>query len=99
MRLGMSGQIEKGSNGMFPASVDGGYPIIYYFADGQPCCAACASGENGSEATEDPTMDEQWRLYGADVFWEGPPENCTHCNKEIESAYGDPDAEGEGESL
>jgi len=52
-----------------------------------------ASGDNGSDATTDADATSQWRLFAADIFWEGAPEQCSHCNATIESAYGDPDAE------
>lgn len=88
----MSGpKLERDNAGKLPKDADG-YPLIYYFEDGGVCCPDCANGENGSDATEDPEADAQWRLIGADVFWEGPDETCEHCGKAIESAYGDPDA-------
>lgn len=68
----------------------GGYPIVYYNADDAEMCPACANGENGSEASET-SDDKQWRLVACDVYWEGPPLQCSHCNEDIESAYGDPD--------
>jgi hypothetical protein len=34
-----------------------------------------------------------WRCEGVQIHWEGPPESCAHCNAQIESAYGDPDAD------
>jgi len=70
----------------------GGYPILYVMADGAVLCPDCANGQNGSDASE--TADDPgWRLDGMSVHYEGPPEHCAHCNVEIESAYGDPDAE------
>lgn len=85
---------ERDSAGELPAYAwPGGYPIIYLTADGGTLCPACANGENGSEATEDPIQDDrQWLIVASDVHWEGSPEICDHCNAEIESAYGDPDA-------
>lgn len=76
----------------------GGYPIVYYTADAGELCAACARGENGSEATLEETEDTgpddwQWLLADADVYYEGPVKHCEHCDAEIESAYGDPDEE------
>ena len=55
-------------------------------------CPNCANGEHGSEASED-SEDPQWKLIGADVHWEGAPIQCDHCGADIESAYGDPEAE------
>ena len=69
----------------------GGYPIVYMMADNGCLCPACANGGNGSEASE--TSDEkQWRLVAGEVYWEGAPIQCDHCNADIESAYGEPDA-------
>lgn len=84
-------------DGKLPSYIDGGYPLVYRFADGADCCPGCANGENGSEAfiqdggsTRDPS-DRQWRIIGADVHYEGAPITCDHCNAEIASAYGDPE--------
>jgi hypothetical protein len=58
----------------------GGYTIAYYTKDGDTMCAECtADPENGAEYS--------------DVHYEGPSEYCAECNKEIESSYGDPDAD------
>lgn len=70
----------------------GGYPLVYVCRDGEVVCADCAV-ENivyGEWSHSDDVL-------GADVFYEGPPEYCANCNREIESAYGDPDAEEEKE--
>jgi hypothetical protein len=58
----------------------GGYTIGYYSAGGDMFCAECAA---------DPDNDAEY----IDVYYEGPTEFCAGCNKEIESAYGDPGAE------
>lgn len=91
--------IERDSNGKLPAFAwPGGYPIVYYSADMAEFCPACANGENGSRCC-DPTLDiecpddDQWRLVAADIYFEGPTIQCAHCNKDIESAYGDPNEE------
>ena len=68
----------------------GGYPVIYLCEDGEVFCAACVNGQNGSDVRMQD--DPQWNVIAADVFYEGVPEHCAHCNAEIESAYGDPDA-------
>lgn len=78
--------------GHLPSNADG-YPLIYYTGDGDPLCAGCATAE----------LDEERGFRGrggdlefVDIYYEGPTEFCSDCGKEIESAYGDPDAE-EGE--
>ncbi len=82
----------KDDSGKFPAFTSmGGYPIIYLTADDSVMCAACANGENGSEASLE-HEDKQWRLAACDIYWEGPAHECEHCNADIESAYGDPEA-------
>lgn len=91
--------IPRSDDGTYPAYAwPGGYPIVYLLADGGTLCPACANGKNGSDATEDPTADKQWRLVGGDVYWEGSPMQCDHCSVDIPSAYGDPDdSDSEGE--
>lgn len=78
----------RDDTGKLPACAwPGGYPIVYTFADCAPCCPACANRENGSDAS--PTSDEdQWRLVGQEIHWEGEPLICEHCGAEIPSAYG-----------
>lgn len=65
---------------------DGGYPLTYITKDGGCLCAGCATEQMV-------TRDIGWPpIIGVDAYYEGPPVNCEHCNVEIESAYGDPDA-------
>jgi len=82
-------KLPRDKDGKLPAYAwPGGYPIIYYTEDGGELCPDCANGKNNSEA--DPThYDPQWKLIAGDVYWEGPPIQCAHCNKDIESAYGE----------
>ena len=68
----------------------GGYPIFYLDAGGEILCADCAT-----IMLDDETIDERNLPIDSDVHWEGPSEYCAECRKEIESAYGDPDAEEE----
>ena len=90
----MLNQLPRMADGrLYSCTSIGCYPLVYIVADGGCLCPACANGDNGSEASEDADADKQWRLIGADVHWEGAPLTCDHCNGEVESAYGDPDAE------
>lgn len=81
----------------------GGYPFLYRTRNGNLLCPECRNGGNGSlSMTADPDYpdDHQWYVNGANgalAHWEGPPIHCDHCNKAVESAYGDPDAEEETE--
>lgn len=93
--------IERCADGTMPAHAwPGGYPLVYVLADGATLCPVCANGGNRSDAftadSRPPLVphdaDAQWCIVGADVHWEGPPMSCDHCNAEIESACGDPDA-------
>lgn len=54
----------------------GGYPILYYYEDGDSICPDCAN------KTEE-------RIAGWFIHYEGSPETCVECNKHIESAYGE----------
>ena len=86
-------QLKEANGGTLPPYAwPGGYQIVYYFADGEACCADCANGENDSDATLDPNETGGWRLDFYGVHWEGPPEFCAQCNKELPSEYGDPEA-------
>lgn len=86
-------QATRNEAGKFDAYAwPGGYPLVYYTLDCCPLCPACANGENGSDASED-HEDSQWHIVGVDVHWEGEPITCEHCGAQVESAYGDPDAE------
>lgn len=82
-----------------PCTSVGSYPVHGYFRDGGEVCHACVMDatnpihegcpENGRCSEADP----QWCFFGADVYWEGPELECSHCGAKLESAYGDP-AEG-----
>lgn len=81
-------QLARDENGKLPAYAwPGGYPIFYLTADGGSLCAACANGENGSEASEEHDAPADWRLDASDVNWEDPALCCDHCGARIESAY------------
>lgn len=58
----------------------GCYTITYYdLKAGDVVCAKCATFERFRTALT------------PDVHWEGPPETCAVCNKELPSEYGDPE--------
>jgi hypothetical protein len=74
----------------------GGYPIVYYTADGGQLCAACVNGGNGSRAAEELDSacpdDDQWRVEQYEILEGGPEDHggevrCDHCNTII--AFGE----------
>ncbi len=73
--------------GAYMATVDGGYPCLYYalidgVQDSDPLCAPCATV----------AWSERGELVnGLAPYYEGPPIECAHCNATIVSAYGDPE--------
>lgn len=69
----------------------GGNQIVYHTADGGLLCPECRNGRNGSEAAFTPQTDRQWQVVGSDLYDEGPPIHCDHCNRELFATYGDPD--------
>ena len=84
--------ITRSSDGALPAFAwPGGYPLYYLCGDNGVLCPDCANGKNGSEANEHASDDPQWHLVAVDVHWEGDPLVCSHCNAQIESAYGIPE--------
>jgi hypothetical protein len=86
MRRSFDG-IRETNGGKLPAYAwPGFYPIIYYSAEGYVFCPGCADQE-----------DAEPPITVYDVHWEGPPEYCDGCGKELESAYGDPDADEDEE--
>lgn len=65
----------------------GGYPIIYLTKSADVLCAECATKEIRAwmyGESDDPPI-------AYDAYFEGPSEFCADCNREIESAYGDPE--------
>lgn len=86
----MPSKLFREEDGSLPAYAwPGGYPIVYLCDDGGELCPDCANGKNGSDASESPEADRQWRLIAGDVYWEGPPVPCDHCGRLMESAYGE----------
>ena len=74
-----------------PAAWPGGYPVYAYMSDGEALCFECT--RDSDEVHEDASCRDGWCFVGADVYWEGPTMQCAHCNGDLESAYGDPDAD------
>jgi len=79
-----------------PYVFPGGYEKALYLEGGERLCLPCAR-ENWKALVEsalDSTVgwSTGWAPMGVDVYWEGPSEFCGHCNREMQSEYGDPDA-------
>jgi hypothetical protein len=74
----------------------GGYGIFYLTADGGVLCPGpeCANGPESLGTDPDCPDDDQWRVVAQDIYWEGPPIQCDHCGKALESEYGDPEDDG-----
>ena len=66
----------------------GGYPVFYITKDGGALCPDCAREAEAEGLTSDPD-DAQWCIVAGDVNWEDDALYCDHCNKIIESAYGE----------
>ena len=79
-----------------PFSSPDGYELAIYMVDGERICRDCVKENFYQICTETRSPnsgDRGWGILGVDVYWEGPPEFCAHCNKELASEYGDPDLE------
>ena len=68
----------------------GGYPLFLIADDSQPLCFDCAK-ENLYEVTHSirNSIKDGWGIIGCEVNWEDPDMTCAHCNRHIESAFGD----------
>jgi hypothetical protein len=73
-----------------PYTFPGCYQKALYLSDGERMCLKCAKENFRSivDSTKHNSTDG-WAVLGVDVYWEGPAEFCCHCNKEMESEYGD----------
>lgn len=72
----------------------GGYEIAIYLADGERLCPSCCREHYRSivDSTKHNARDG-WSFMSADIYWEGAPEFCAHCNREMPSEYGDPESD------
>lgn len=77
-----------------PYAFPGGYPKVLIMLDGECICAKCAKENYRLISLETRKRYRGgWQAVGVDIHWEGAPMVCSHCNAEIESAYGEPDNE------
>jgi len=77
-----------------PYAWPGGYQLNAIMDDGEIMCHECVC-EN--EEVHEGGEKDGWRVEGFEVYWEGPHDTCCHCNKLLESEYGDPDEEDSDE--
>ena len=76
-----------------PYASPGGYPVYVVMADGELLSRDCARREY--KLIADNTVHNtqaDWVAAGAMILWEGTDSYCAHCNCELESAYGEPEA-------
>jgi len=73
-----------------PYAWPGGYPLYFICDDGGALCCACAKTErrNILESISNKARDG-WNVRGMDINYEDSELTCDHCNKAIESAYGE----------
>jgi hypothetical protein len=72
----------------------GGYPMFGVTNDGGCLCMDCMRKEYKAIAYARRNNDSGgWLVEGVDVNWENPELYCDHCDKRIESAYAEDDAE------
>lgn len=73
------------TEGEYPAHTGlGAYPFVYLTENGEYVCPECVNND---------VADVEEDITGYFVYYEGPTEWCVVCNAEIESAYGDPEAD------
>ena len=77
-----------------PYAWPGGYPVYVVMADGELLCRDCARSEYKLIADSTKTdRRDSWQAAGTMILWEGTDNYCAHCSCELESAYGEPEAE------
>ena len=82
-------QLTRDTDGSLPwFAWPGGYPMLYLDAHNEILCPECAT-----RALDDPDEMDDWKPKWWYIHYEGPSDFCSDCNRETESAYGDPYAE------
>ena len=68
----------------------GGYPLYLVTSDGAALCVDCAKQEYKQIVYAiRHNLNDGWRVEAVDVNYEETDLYCDHCNKQIESAYGE----------
>lgn len=96
---GMLGN-QMGGEGPLPQHQNG-YPIYYLTHDYAPLCHNCVNDNIRQSADEikNPDRSDSYRPVAYEVNWEAPDLHCDQCGNQIESAYGDDNADNPGEEL
>ena len=78
-----------------PYAWPGMYPKYAVCTDGAALCCKCVASEYKLIAGSTIQGDKNggWNVAAVDVNWENEDLICDHCNKAIESAYGETDEE------
>ena len=68
----------------------GGYPMFGICSDGGALCIDCMRKEYRQIAyARKHSLRDGWRVDAVTINWEDTDLTCEHCNKSIESAYGE----------
>jgi hypothetical protein len=74
-----------------PYAWPGGYPIVLYLEDGEPCTFQAVRDDWRRVVSDMMAGCGQFNVVAADIYYEGPALACAMSGQLIESAYGDPD--------
>jgi len=81
-------QMHRDSTDSLPSwAWPGGYPLAYFTQEGSVLCPECATSELDQALSGD-DLRRHDLPHWADILWEGPPEHCDECSRDIETAYG-----------
>lgn len=68
----------------------GGYPLFLITSDGAALCIECGKKEYRNIVWSiRHNVSDGWKVEAADINWENAELYCDHCDKQIESAYGE----------
>lgn len=66
------------------------YALLVMMHDGATLCPDCARAEYRQIARATRAgLHDGWRAAGTFIHWEGAPEHCAHCDKDLPSEYGE----------
>ena len=68
----------------------GGYPLYLVCSDGTALCIDCGKKEYRRIVYSiRHNVQDEWKVERPDANWEDTELYCNHCNRQIESAYGE----------